>query len=207
MDSRFRGNGTVDDSMNNITFFTTQSHFRRWLEKNHTTEKELWIGFYKKDSNKKGITYKEAVDEALCFGWIDGIRKKVNEESYTNRFTPRKPKSNWSVVNSKRVQELTQLGVMHESGLAAFSRKESTRTQLYSFEQKNVQLPSMYEKKIKSNKKAWQYFQTQAPWYKKSATWWVISAKQEITKLKRLESLIECSENGKTIPPLTRKNK
>jgi uncharacterized protein YdeI (YjbR/CyaY-like superfamily) len=187
-----------------VTFFASSDEFRQWLEQNHDTMQELWIGFYKKDSGKTGITYKEAVDQALCFGWIDGIRKSVDTLSYMNRFTPRKRSSNWSSVNIKRVGELTEMGLMHPAGIKAFTERDPRRSEMYSFERENVALDSAYEEKLRANEKAWSFFQAQPPSYRKPAIWWVMSARQEATRLKRLATLIEDSENGLRIALLRR---
>jgi len=190
----------------NITFFKTQAALRIWFEKNHDSVSELWIGFYKKDSGKTAATYKEALDEALCFGWIDGIRKSIDEVSYTNRFTPRKKKSTWSAVNIKRVGELKKLKLMKPPGIKAFEERDANKTNLYSFEQReNPKLPALFVKKFKANKKAWKHFSSQPPWYQRTSILMVISAKQEETKLKRLNELIRHSENETMIPQLTRK--
>ncbi|WNG43648.1 bacteriocin-protection protein [Archangium minus] len=188
------------------TFFATPAEWRSWLEKHHAREPELLVGFYKRDSGKPSITWPESVDQALCFGWIDGVRKRVDDVSYTIRFTPRKARSIWSNVNIKRVQELTRLGLMHPAGLEAFEKRAEDKSGIYSHEQKdNPTFTEEYEKKLKANKKAWTFFQAQAPWYQRSATHWVVSAKKEETRLKRLTTLIEDSANGRTIPLLTRK--
>jgi uncharacterized protein YdeI (YjbR/CyaY-like superfamily) len=190
----------------NITFFKTQADLRKWLEKNGTSAVEIWIGFYKKDSGKATVTYKEAVDEALCFGWIDGIRKGIDEISYTNRFTPRKRSSNWSAININRVGELLKLKLMKPPGMKAFNDRDGKRTESYSFEQrKDPTLPAGFIKQFKANKKAWNYFSSQAPWYQRTSVWWVISAKREETKIKRLNILINDSENERTISLLSRK--
>ena len=189
-----------------IKFFKTPDQFRKWLEVNHDKSKELLVGFYKKDSGKQSINWPEAVDEALCFGWIDGIRKSIDETSYTIRFTPRKPRSIWSAVNIKRAAELSKIGRMHDSGLKTFNERDPKKAMQYSYEQKNKKLDPTYEKKIKANKKAWRFFQAQATWYKRTSTWWIISAKREETRLKRLNILIDYSEKNKTIPPLTRES-
>ena len=190
----------------NITFFKTPATLRIWFEKNHDRVEELWIGFYKKDAGKTAATYKEALDEALCFGWIDGIRKSVDEISYTNRFTPRKKKSTWSAINIKRAGELKKLKLMKPSGIKAFNERDFKSTNLYSFEQeKKPKLPVAFLRQFKSNKKAWKYFSSQPPWYQRTSIWLVISATQEKTKLKRLNELIMYSENETTIPQLTRK--
>ena len=188
--------------MEKIKFFKTQNDFRKWLEKKHNKSNEIWVGYYKKSSGKPSIDWPQSVDAALCFGWIDGLRKSIDEESYKIRFTPRKPKSIWSAVNLKRATELIKLGLMQPAGLEAFNKKDDKKIKRYSFERENVKLDKEYEKKFKSNKKAWDLFQSMVPSYKKPATWWVISAKQESTRLKRLNILIECSEAGEKIPPL-----
>jgi uncharacterized protein YdeI (YjbR/CyaY-like superfamily) len=181
------------------TFFTSQSDFRRWLEKYHAEARELWVGFYRKQSGKGGITYPEALDEALCFGWIDGLRKAVDDSSYTIRFTPRKADSIWSAVNTKRVGELTKLGRMQKPGLAAFEARDLKKSQQYSYERYNCRLEAAHEQKFKANTKAWEFFRAQAPWYRRTTTWWVVSAKTEETRLKRLTTLIEDSEQGRRI--------
>jgi uncharacterized protein YdeI (YjbR/CyaY-like superfamily) len=185
-------------------YFKSQSHFRKWLEKNHAKKDELWLGFYKVGSGKKGITPKQALDEALAFGWIDGIRKSIDEESYKNRYTPRRKGSVWSDINTKRVKELQKMGVMHEAGLKAFGQRKEHRAGLYSFEQPGIELPVEYEKKFIKNKKAWKYFNEQPPGYRRTSTWWVISAKKEETRLKRLDILIKDSASQTRIAMLKR---
>ncbi|MGZ5134834.1 MAG: YdeI/OmpD-associated family protein [Flavitalea sp.] len=185
-----------------LIFFSTPSGFRKWLAKNHSNVTEQWVGFYKKDSGKPSITWPESVDQALCYGWIDGIRKSIDEVSYMIRFTPRKKGSNWSIVNIKRVAELRKLGVMKPAGLKIFKARDPGKVPMYSFEQQEMKLSASYEKKLMANKKAWLFFQSQAPYYRRTASWWVISAKQEQTQLKRLEILITSSERGERIPML-----
>lgn len=182
-----------------IKFFSTQSLFRQWLAKNHTRSAELWVGFKKKKSGKKSITYAEALDEALCFGWIDGVRKSLDESSYTIRFTPRKPKSIWSRVNTKRALELSKLGRMKPSGLEAFALRDPQRSGIYSFETSARKLAAAYETKFRAKKRAWEYFQRQPPGYRKLATFWVMSAKKEETRLRRLEQLIGDSAKAKRL--------
>ena len=184
------------------TFFRNQKELRKWFEKNHKNEKEIWVGFYKKDSGKANFTWSQSVDQALCFGWIDGIRKSIDEVSYRIRFTPRNPKSNWSAINIKKIKELTKLGLMHPAGIEAFKKREEKRSEVYSFEQNKVKLSKEYELKFKSNKKAWEFFQSLPPSTKKPSVWWVMSAKKEETQLKRLDILIKSSEEGKKVPPL-----
>lgn len=176
-----------------LKFFAKPADLRKWFEKNHDRLSEQWVGFYKKGSGRPSITWPESVDEALCFGWIDGVRKSIDDESYKIRFTPRKKTSTWSAVNIKRVGELVELGLMHPSGLAAFERREEKRSRIYSYEQGDVDLDPHYLRQFKRNKKAWAFFESQPPSYRKTATHWVIRAKQESTRLKRLGTLIEDS--------------
>jgi uncharacterized protein YdeI (YjbR/CyaY-like superfamily) len=183
--------------MPEVKFFATQSALRKWLEKNHDKRDELWIGFYNKQSGRGGIDYKQAVDEALCFGWIDGVRKKVDADSYTNRFSPRKPKSYWSAVNTKRADELIAEGRMRAPGLAAFEARDTAKTQRYSFERETAQLDAASEKIFRANKAAWEFWTAQPPGYRKVLSWYVISAKKEETRAARLRKLIEACANKK----------
>lgn len=183
-------------------YFRSATEFRRWLEQNHDSADELWIGIYKKASGKKGITYKEAVDAALCFGWIDGLAKSVDEARYMQRFTPRRAKSVWSAVNVKRVEELKKLGLMHPAGEKAFAQRDPSRTGLYSFENRPRSLPPAMERRFRAKRKAWDFFQAQPPGYKKAAIWWVTSAKRDDTKERRLATLIEDSAAGRRIKSL-----
>ena len=187
-----------------IKFFKTPDDFRRWLEQHHASERELWVGYYKKDSGKPGMTWPESVDQALCFGWIDGIRKSVDAQSYTNRFTPRKVRSIWSAVNIKRAEELIAQGLMQAAGLEAFAARTENRSGIYAYEQRGEGLAAPYEKRLRQNKAAWKFFQAQTPSYRKLAGWWVVSAKREETRLKRLAQLIEDSAQGRTLPQYTR---
>ncbi len=189
------------------TFFAKPGDFRTWLEKNHLTKKELLVGFYKKESGKPSITWPESVDQALCFGWIDGIRKSLNDESYTIRFTPRKGKSHWSAINLRKYVALKKLKQIHPAGEEAFARMDKKNTKRASFEQKQIQLDKSFESKLKSSKKAWAFFENLAPSYKKASIWWVISAKQQTTQLRRLDILIKSSEAGEKIPMLRQSKK
>ena len=184
------------------TFFPTQSAFRKWLEKNHDKEKELLVGFYKVSCGKQSITWSESVDEAICFGWIDGVRKSIDEESYSIRFTPRKPTSIWSAINIKKVEELSQKGLMHPAGLAAFAKRKENKSRIYSYEKEAAVLRNDFMKKFKANKKAWKFFQSMAPSYQRTAIHLVMNAKQEITKIKRLDELIKDSEAERKIKSL-----
>ena len=182
----------------NVTFFKTPAEFRKWLAKNHATAVELWVGFYKKDSGKPSITWPESVDEALCVGWIDGIRKNLDETSYTIRFTRRKAGSIWSAVNIKRAGELIELERMKPAGLEAFEKRREDRSRRYSYEQQGAKLAGEYEEKLKANPEAWQFFKAQPPGYQKVVGWWVMSAKKEETRLRRLLQLIvKCAKNEK----------
>jgi uncharacterized protein YdeI (YjbR/CyaY-like superfamily) len=188
------------------TFFESLSKLRAWLEKHHAQETELWVGFHKKGSGKPSITWPEAVDALLCFGWIDGIRKSLDETSYAIRVTPRRAKSKWSAINVKRIQELKNLGLVNAEGLKAFEVRTAENT--YSYEQRNVaKFGGRFERIFQANKTAWDFFRSQAPSYRRTATWWVISAKREGTKVKRLERLIGDSARGRSIAPLRRSPK
>jgi uncharacterized protein YdeI (YjbR/CyaY-like superfamily) len=184
-------------------FFRTPAQWRKWLEKHHDRESELWVGFYKKASGRKGLTYEEALDEALAFGWIDGVRKGVDEERSTMRFSPRRPKSNWSLKNIRRVRELTELGRMAPAGLAAFERRDPSEKGTYSFEQAKPEFDGSLERRFRNSRKAWTFWESQPPGYRKVATWWVISAKREETRLQRLYQLIGDSANGRRLRQLT----
>ena len=180
-------------------FFPTPSDFRKWLEQHHATEPELLVGFYKKGSGKPSITWPESAAEALCFGWIDGIRRKVDEESYSIRFTPRKRTSVWSTVNINLANQLIKDGLMQPAGLAAFKARREYRSGIYSYEQRTENLPEPYASKFKKHKAAWRFFESQPPGYRKQMGWWIVSAKQEETRLKRLEKLIEESNAARRV--------
>jgi uncharacterized protein YdeI (YjbR/CyaY-like superfamily) len=177
-------------------FFTEPKQFRQWLERNHDRATELLVGFHKKSSEKKSITYAEALDEALCFGWIDGVRKSFNETSYTIRFTPRKPRSIWSNVNVRHVERLTKAGRMHPAGTTVYAQRDPKRTGIYSFENRPRELSPEFEKIFRQNKAAWKFFQEQPPGYKRLMVFRTMSAKKEETRLRRLQQLIESSEKG-----------
>lgn len=187
------------------TFFKTPSDFREWFEKHHESSKELLVGFYKKGSGRPSITWPESVDEALCFGWIDGVRRRIDDVSYTIRFTPRRTTSIWSAVNIKRAQELIDQGLMKPAGIAAFQVRKENKSGIYSYEQRTEKLPEPYASVFKKNKAAWIFFQAQPPWYRKTVGWWIVSAKKEETRLKRLAKLIEESANERTLRELNRK--
>ena len=186
------------------TFFATPAQLRAWFKANHRSAAELWVGYYKKDSGKPSITWPESVDEALCVGWIDGIRKSLGDVSYVIRFTPRKARSIWSAVNIRRAQELSERGAIQPAGLAAFAAREERRSGIYSYEQRTAELAEPYAKSMRRNRRAWAFFQAQAASYRKVMGWWVVSAKQEETRLKRLTVLIEHSAEGRLHPQTTK---
>jgi uncharacterized protein YdeI (YjbR/CyaY-like superfamily) len=189
-----------------IKIFNTSAEFREWLENNHDRVAELWLGFYNKRSVNKSITYREALDEALCFGWIDGVRKSIDETSYKQRFTPRRAKSYWSAVNIRRAGELAKLGRMASSGAKTFEQR-SRASGKYSFESPPKKLPLAYERQFKANPAAWKFFQAQAPWYQRTCSFWIVSAKQEKTRQKRLATLIGDSEKRHRLSALTPKTR
>jgi uncharacterized protein YdeI (YjbR/CyaY-like superfamily) len=184
-------------------FFPTPADFRTWLEAHHGKLREQLVGFHKKASGKPSITWPESVEVALCFGWIDGVRKSLDETSYTIRFTPRKPTSTWSSININLVRKLTKQGLMHPAGLKAFAARSEKKSGIYAYEQrKSARFTREQEKQFRSYKPAWDFFRSQAPWYQRVCTYWVISAKREETKLKRLCELISHSQNQRRIPRL-----
>lgn len=190
----------------NVKIFSGAEEFRAWLERNHDKIQELVVGIHNQRASTASITYREALDEALCFGWIDGVRRSVNETTYTVRFTPRKARSYWSTVNIKRADELKKLGRMMPAGIAAFENR-SQDSGKYSFENRPGKLDAALEKHFRANKKAWEFFSAQAPWYQRTSMFWVMSAKKEETRLKRLRILLQDSESGRRIGLLTPKAK
>lgn len=184
------------------SFFPSAAGFRDWLDRHQSTAPELQVGFHKKESGRGGITYREALDAALCYGWIDGVRKRIDAESYTIRFTPRRPGSLWSAVNIARVGELTAQGLMQPPGLHAFARRDERKARQYSHERERGQLDPVLEAALRANGKASEYFAAQPPGYRKTAIFWVTSAKREETRARRLAHLIELSAAGARIDPL-----
>ena len=185
-------------------FFPTPADFRRWLAQHHDSRDELWVGFYKKATGKASLTWPESVDEALCFGWIDGIRKSVDEEAYVIRFTPRRRGSHWSKVNLVRVAALTKEGRMAPAGMAAYDARDPEKSGLYSFEREAARLSREQERELRSHAAAWKFWKAQPPGYRKVAAHWVVSAKREETRARRLANLIEDSANGLRIKQLRR---
>lgn len=183
----------------NIIYFRTPADLRKWFEKHHQSKQELQVGFYKKASRKQSITWPESVAEALCFGWIDGIRKSIDQDSYTIRFTPRRRTSIWSAVNIRLAQDLIKKGVMQPRGLEAFAARRENKSGIYSYEQRTADLPEPYLSALKKNKAAHTFFEAQTGWYKKQIGWWIVCAKKEETRLSRLAKLIETSAAGRRL--------
>ena len=190
-------------------YFPTPDDLRAWFRAHHKSAEVLWVGYFKKATKKPSVTWPESVDEALCYGWIDGVRKTVDDERYTIRFTPRRAGSHWSQVNLDRVAALESAGRMRAAGRKAFERRhEGSGTVGYSYEDVHrASLSPAQEKRLRADQAAWAFFEAQAPWYRRGAVHWVTSAKREDTRERRLQKLIDCSAAGETIPPLTRKQR
>lgn len=182
-----------------MIFFKTQDDFRKWLESHHEKETELIVGFYKVDSGKPSMSWSQSVDQALCFGWIDGVRKSIDKESYSIRFTPRRNTSNWSAINIKKIENLTKAGLMKPAGLKAFSLRKENKSEIYSNGNDTIFLDSNYEIQFRENKKAWDFFMKQAPSYRKAIMRWIMSAMQEKTRQSRLEKTIKESVQQKRV--------
>lgn len=185
-----------------VLFFETPEDFRHWLMANHDKVSEQWVGYYKKSTGRPSIDWPQSVDQALCFGWIDGVRRSIDEVSYKVRFTPRKPKSHWSRVNIDKVTALKKAGLMTKAGLDAFARMDPKNSEQASFEQKHVELTGDLKAVFRKNKTAWKNYEAMTPGYRKQSAWYVISAKQQATRLRRLDILIRHSELNDKIPPL-----
>lgn len=187
---------------NEATFFESTTEFRNWLDENHDEEEVVWVGYYKVSTGKLSLRWEESVREALCFGWIDGLRKSIDEESYKIRFTPRKSNSHWSKKNVEMVEELIAAGKMKSAGLEAYENRDKQNTGTASYEREDVELKEEYKKQLKANKRAWDFFQELAPGYTKTSVHWVMSAKREDTRQRRLKVLIESCEKEQKIPLL-----
>ena len=183
----------------NVRFFKTPAELRKWFRANHQEAGELWVGFYRKDSGRKSITWPEAVDEALCVGWIDGVRYRLDETSFTNRFTPRRKGSTWSAVNIARVSALSKEKRMRPAGLAAFAERKSYKSGIYAYEQRPQTLPEPYAGLMQNNARAWEFFQAQPPGYRKLVTWYIVSAKKDETRLQRFERLLDACAKGERL--------
>jgi uncharacterized protein YdeI (YjbR/CyaY-like superfamily) len=199
-DSRVVGSADVKKTAIKPQFFATPEDFRAWLAENHDTAGELWVGFYKVSTGRPSINWPQSVDEALCVGWIDGIRKRVDDHSYVIRFTPRRPTSIWSAVNIRRMAELIAAGRVLPAGLAAFGRRSKAKSGTYSYEQRGKAMLDRASKRLfRADAAAWKHFQAQAPGYRQIAVWWVVSAKKEETRQRRLAALIEACARGRRI--------
>ncbi len=190
--------GAPDDAC----FFPDPAAFGACLERHHGSAPELWVGFWKRGTGRPSLTWPESVDQALCWGWIDGVRRSLGADAYTIRFTPRKPSSTWSVVNSKRAEALIAQGLMRPPGLAAFEARDPAKTNRYSFEREQAALRPDEEAELRANEKAWRWFQAQPPSYRKPVLHWIVSAKQEATRRRRFETLIACCAAGEPVPPM-----
>ena len=188
-------------------FFRTPAQFRAWLQEHHGSAGELLVGFYKNRSGRPSITWPESVAEALCFGWIDGVRRRLDAVSYSIRFTPRRPGSSWSAVNIRKVKALGAAGRMQAAGLRAFRARRAARSGQYSYEQRPAQLLEPYAGSLRRNAAAHRFFMAQAPSYRRAATWWVISAKQEATRARRAATLIALSARREFIPQFLAKRR
>jgi uncharacterized protein YdeI (YjbR/CyaY-like superfamily) len=188
-----------------VRFFETPAAFGRWLLRHHRSRNELWVGYYKRGTGRPSLTWPESVREALRFGWIDGLRKSIDAESYRIRFTPRRPGSNWSRINIRFAEELIAEGRMEPAGLAAFEARSEPRSGIYTYEQQGVSAEAQVERELKRNRAAWAFFRAQPPWYRRTSARWVMSAKREETRRRRLAALIGDSAEGRPIGPLTRK--
>lgn len=184
-------------------FFASTAAFRRWLQKNHTRADELWVGFYKRATHRPSMTWPESVAEALCFGWIDGLRRRIDDERYMIRFTPRRPGSTWSAINIRLAKSLIAENRMRPAGRAAFQARLAKKSVVYSYENRPQSLPPEFEKLLRKDRKEWAYFQAQAPWYRRTVAHWITSAKREETRMRRLASLIEACRQARAIGPLS----
>ena len=188
----------------NVVFFETPAQLRAWFEANHDTATELWLGYHRKRTGRSSVTWQEVVDQELCFGWIDSVRYSLGDDRSAQRITPRRKGSVWSAVNIERFQELDRLGLVHPTGRAAFEKRDEARSRIYAYENRSRAFDGTREAAFRKNKTAWKFFESQAPWYRRTATYWVMSAKREETQDKRLAQLIEHSKKGERIPPLSR---
>lgn len=185
-------------------FFASSALLRAWLEQNHASVGEAWVGLWKRGTGRPSVTWPELVDQLLCFGWIDGVRRSIDAERYMIRVTPRRPGSIWSAVNVGRAGELIALGWMEPPGRAVFDARDQAKTNTYSFERETAELGEAYEAEMRAHPRAWAFFQSQPPSYRKVVTHWVVSAKREETRRKRLATLIADSEKGQRIAALRR---
>lgn len=188
----------------NVIFFATPAELRAWFVANHDSAAELWIGYHRKHTGRPSVAWQDLVDQELCFGWIDSVRYSLDGDRSAQRVTPRRKRSVWSAINIRRFGELEALGLVHPAGRAAFERRDEARSAIYSYENRSRGLDAAGEASFRNHRGAWKFFESQPPSYRKSAAFWVVSAKREETRRRRLSVLIECSKNGERIPPLRR---
>jgi len=186
-----------------VIFFESQAQLRAWFEANHETAAELWVGYHRKRTGRASITWQDLVDVELCFGWIDSVRKPLDNDTSAQRVTPRRKGSIWSAVNIKRFEELDALGLTHSSGRAAFARRDERRSRVYSYENRSRGFDAATEAEFREHESAWSFFEKQPPYYRRTAAFWVTSAKRDETRSRRLEKLIACSEHGERLPALS----
>ena len=184
----------------NVIFFATPAELRAWFEANHETAAELWVGYHRKRTGLTSITWQDLVDQELCFGWIDSVRYSLGDDRSAQRVTPRRKGSIWSAINIRRFGELEAMGVVHPAGRAAFERRDEARSRIYAYENRSRGFDEATEAEFRKHRKAWAFFESQAPSYRKTAAFWVMSAKQEATRARRLSALIDCSTNGERLP-------
>ena len=187
-----------------VTFFRTPAELRDWFDANHETATELWLGYHRKRSGRPSVTWKEVVDQELCFGWIDSVRYSLGDDASAQRITPRRKGSVWSAINIRRFRELEEQGLVHPKGRSAFEARQESRSGIYSYENRDVRLDPAREVRFRRRRQAWKFFNDQPPWYRRTAAHWVMSAKREETRGRRLDVLIECSHDGERIPLLRR---
>ncbi len=185
-----------------VIFFENPAELRRWFEANHETAKEVWVGYHRKHTGRPTVTWPEVVDQALCFGWIDGVRYSLGGDSSAQRLTPRRKRSIWSAINVRKYEALERAGQVLPAGRAAFAARSAGRTAIYSYENRSRGMGPALEARFRKDRAAWEYFQSQAPWYRATATHWVLSAKREETRERRFAALMEHSRKGERIPPL-----
>jgi uncharacterized protein YdeI (YjbR/CyaY-like superfamily) len=188
----------------NVIFFATPRQLRAWFEANHETAAELWVGYHRKRTGRPSVSWRDVVDQELCFGWIDSVRYSLGDDRSAQRITPRRKGSIWSAINIKRFGELEAMGLVHPAGRAAFARRDEERSRVYSYENRSRGFDAAIESALRKHKGAWKFFEAQPPSYRKTAAFWVMSAKREETRRRRLRTLIDCSEIGERIPPLRR---
>ena len=188
----------------NVIFFETPGQLRAWLEANHETATELWVGYHRKRTGRPSVSWQDVVDQELCFGWIDSVRYSLGDDRSAQRITPRRRGSTWSAINIKRFGELEAMGLVHPAGRAAFAKRDEERSRIYSYENRSRGFDAATESAVRKRKAAWKFFESQPPSYRKTAAFWVMNAKHEETRERRLRTLIECSENGERIAPLRR---